>query len=104
MSSMKCNHCNIEYTNIHEYYFHIHVECPKRIMTIYYMTETLCLPAKKNRCCYRCGRLGHYYKERECYATTDIDGNAITWGQIQPSKHKYKNPRNKNMLRLLPTI
>ena len=98
----KCNKCNIEYTNKNEYNFHIYVECPKRISTRYSLdlTETHCLLSKKYRYCYRCGRLGHYYKKRECYATTDIDGNNITWGEKQSSKKKYKNHRNKNMLKI----
>ena len=93
----KCNNCNIEYTNKNEYYFHINVDCPKITKTIYYMTEVLCLPSKKYRSCYRCGRLGHYYEEKECYATKDIDGYDITWGTKQSSSKKYKNHKNKNM-------
>tara|TARA_Y100001970_G_C13916520_1_gene691270 strand:- start:461 stop:781 length:321 start_codon:yes stop_codon:yes gene_type:complete len=99
-NSWKCNHCNIEFTNKNEYQFHIHIECPNKITTPFYMMENHCLQSKKYRYCYRCGRLGHYYKKRECYATTDIDGNNITWGEKQSSKKKYKNHRNKNMLKI----
>ena len=88
----KCDSCNIEYTNENEYIFHTNVKCPKRTKTIYYMT--VCHGASKKRsACYRCGRIGHYYRKKECYAIEDVDGNVITWGEAR--KLDRKNPQKK---------
>jgi len=88
-----CDNCNIKYTNFNEYLFHMRVDCPMRERTIYYITETRCLPSKKHRRCYRCGRIGHYYGKKECYAVKDVDNNLITWGEAR--KLERDNPKKK---------
>ena len=80
---LRCKHCNINYTNKNEWIFHIKVTCPVRTRSSIYMDS------KKNRLCYRCGRMGHYYKQKECYAFTDNNGVEITWGiRRNPSKKR----------------
>jgi len=78
----KCEDCNLSYVNKNEYIFHSEIECPERTRTPYYMTERH-TASKKRSACYRCGRIGHYYRRNECYATKDVDGNLITWGHAK---------------------
>ena len=88
---MECKHCNETFTNENEYMFHRRVDCKIKIdITPRYITETRCIIPKKYLPCYRCGRLGHYYGKRECFATKDVDGNEIKWGEARPTKNSKK--------------
>lgn len=90
----KCNGCNIEFVISTEYWYHVNVECLNRKRSSFHIGNTGIAPSKKYSDCYRCGRSGHYYLDKECYATTDVDGNLITWGiKCKPSEN-FVNRRN----------
>ena len=86
----KCVRCEIKFNNFNHWIFHRKVGCPK--MT--YSEKNHVAPngryedTKKNRQCYRCGRYGHYYRKRECYAFKDSEGEVITWGERCIPKRK----------------
>ena len=92
--SYTCETCNIIYKNWNEYRFHRHVVCPNIIKEYRGIFETRCLRSKKDKSCFRCGRYGHYYKQRECYATHDNEGILITWGTKTNPPGKFINHRN----------
>lgn len=90
-----CQFCNNEFKTLCEKQYHCSVECPTRVnCNPFHIGGVGNIQSKKYCKCYRCGRLGHYYLDRECYATTDVDGNDITWGIKCKSPVKFVNRRN----------
>jgi hypothetical protein len=90
----KCNGCNTDFAISAEHWFHVNIECVNRTKSCFHIGSSGPAPAKKYSNCYRCGRQGHYYLDKECYATTDIDGNLITWGIKCKSSETFVNRRN----------
>jgi len=89
-----CNTCDAKFTIRTELWYHQNIECPNRRTISFHIGNSGTIHSKKNSDCYRCGRQGHYYLDKECYATTDIDGNPITWGLKCKSPETFVNRRN----------
>lgn len=92
-----CEICNIDFQIRTEYWFHVNVDCKQPRKRCFHIGNTGSAPSKKHSDCYRCGRTGHYYFDRECCATTDVDGNPITWGIKGKSPTTFVNRRNKRV-------
>jgi hypothetical protein len=90
----KCSRCDIKFTNDIEWIFHRKVNCPNmtRSEKRHAAPNGRYEDTKKNRQCYRCGRYGHYYRLKECYAFKDSKGNDITWGEREIPHNISKPP------------
>ena len=62
-----CNTCDAKFTIRTELWYHQNIECPNRRTISFHIGNSGTIPSKKNSDCYRCGRQGHYYLDKECY-------------------------------------
>ena len=89
-----CKDCNAKFTIRTEHWYHQNIECSNRLSVPFHIGNFGPSPSKKDSYCYRCGRQGHYYLDKECYATIDVDGNIITWGIKCRNPESFINRRN----------